>query len=237
MIAETADMKQLTGRFPPENIQRMDVPRPPEGVLEVFQSHAGIVCLVSDSMDQLGLSGVLPGSRMRPMVPGRTIVGPALTIRKVPLRTGEGRRPRGDLEAHNLTSIGDVLVIEGGELVSNMGGLSARTGKRQGSLGAVIDGGCRDIDDMRAIDYPVWATSVTPITGVGRIDTEVINGDVLIGGYRVRCGDIIVANDDGVCIVPRERAVEVAEQVLAKVVREQERADFIDSGQPLWKMP
>lgn len=226
-------MKELTGRFPPENIMRMEVPRPPAKVIETFLSLGGIVCLVSDTLDDMGLPGVLPASLMRPVVSGRTIAGPALTIRKVrrrgPLKE-EGYRPRGDIEAHNLTIPGDVLVIESHDDISNMGGISALTGKRQGSVGAIIWGGCRDVAEMRGMDYPVWSTSITPVTGVGRVETEIINGDVQIGSFLVRCGDIIVADDDGVCIVPRERAVEVAEKVLAKSNVDQERIRRIDAG-------
>jgi 4-hydroxy-4-methyl-2-oxoglutarate aldolase len=174
-------MKQLTGMFPSDNIVMLDVPRPPEGLIEALMELGGAVCLVSDVMDALGLTGVLPASLLRPVIAGRTIAGPALTIRKVRLNENErdsSVQRRGDIEAHNLTTPGDVLVIEGYSDVSNMGGLSALTGKRQGSRGAIIWGGCRDIAELREIDYPVWSTAVTPITGVGRVESEIINGDV-----------------------------------------------------------
>jgi regulator of RNase E activity RraA len=226
-------MKQLTGRFPGENIMQMEVPRPSAGVIGTFLSIGGVVCLVSDTLDDMGLTGILPASLMRPVVSGRTIAGPALTIRKVRRRgelRQEGYRPRGDIEAHNLTSPGDVLVIEGHPDVSNMGGISALTGKRQGSAGAIIWGGCRDVAELREMDYPVWSTSITPVTGVGRVESEIINGDVQIGAFLVRCGDIIVADDDGVCIVPRERSVEVAERALARADADRRRVERIREG-------
>jgi 4-hydroxy-4-methyl-2-oxoglutarate aldolase len=229
-------MKQLTGMFPPDNIVMLDVPRPPEGLIEALMELGGAVCLVSDVMDALGLTGVLPASLLRPVIAGRTIAGPALTIRKVRLNENErdsSVQRRGDIEAHNLTTPGDVLVIEGCSDVSNMGGLSALTGKRQGSRGAVIWGGCRDIAELREIDYPVWSTAVTPITGVGRVESEIINGDVQIGPFMVRCGDIIVADDDGVCIVPQERAVEVVERARLRAAADERRARLIRNGVPI----
>jgi regulator of RNase E activity RraA len=228
--------KELTGRFPVENILSLEVPRPPEGVIETFSSLGGIVCLISDVFDTLGLTGVLPASLLGPVFPGRSIAGPALTIRKVRLRQDAGdapRKTRGDIEAHNLTTPGDILVIQGDPILSNMGGISALTGKRQGSLGAIIWGGCRDVAELREMDYPIWSTAVTPITGVGRIDSEIINGEVEIGGHVVRCGDIIVADDDGVCIVPHDRAAEVADLVRKRAAADERRVRLLKEGMPL----
>ena len=58
-----------------------------------------------------------------------------------------------------------MLVIEGLHEVSNMGGVSAMIGKRQGEIGAVVDGGVRDVAECRAMGYPVWSRSVSPLTG------------------------------------------------------------------------
>lgn len=223
----------LTGRFPAEDIRRLDVPRPPDGVIAALSAHGGLACLVSDVLDEMGLSGVLPAGRLAPVIPGRSIVGPALTLRKVRVSRVPGRAdrtPRGDLEAHNLTRPGDVLVIQGHDDVSNMGGLSALTSQRQGALGAVIWGGCRDVAELRQIGYPVWSTAVTPVTGVGRVDGVELNGTLELGHVLVACGDIVVADDDGVCIIPRDRAAEVAERVARKAAADARRAARIRAG-------
>jgi Demethylmenaquinone methyltransferase len=78
-----------------------------------------------------------------------------------------------------------VLVIQGVPM-SNMGGISAQTGKRQGEVGAIVQGGVRDIAHSRALGYPVWASDITPVTGKWRLETVEINGPIQIGEVRVR---------------------------------------------------
>ena len=80
-----------------------------------------------------------------------------------------------------------------------MGGISAQTGKRQGEVGAIVQGGVRDIAHSRAIDYPVWASEITPVTGKWRLETVEINGPIQMGEVRVNPGDLVVADDTGVC--------------------------------------
>src|SRR5690606_7667980 len=86
----------------------------------------------------------------------------------------------------------------------------------QGGLGAIIWGGSRDVAEQREIGYPVWSTEITPLTGVGRQDGVEINGDIEIGPILVSAGDLAVADDDGVCFIPRSRISEVVDIVLAK---------------------
>ena len=111
-----------------------------------------------------------------------------------------------EFEAHNLALPGDVIVIDGVAGISNMGGISAQTGKRQGEAGAIVFGGVRDIAHSRAVGYPVWSTEVTPVTGKWRIETVEINGEIEVAGVRVAPGDIVFADDTGVCFIPRARA-------------------------------
>ena len=87
-----------------------------------------------------------------------------------------------------------------------MGGISAQTGKRQGEAGAIVMGGVRDIAHSRAVGYPVWSSGITPVTGKWRIETVEINGAVQIGDIRVEPGDLVVADDTGVCFIPRDIA-------------------------------
>ena len=60
---------------------------------------------------------------------------------------------------------GDVLVLQGVDLISNMGNILASIARRQGEIGAIVDGGVRDVDHSRGIGYPVWSRSLSPITG------------------------------------------------------------------------
>ncbi|MDI6028790.1 RraA family protein [Corticibacterium sp. UT-5YL-CI-8] len=236
--------KKLTGRIPADRVKKTEVPRPPEGVVEGLLAIDGVTNLVSDIMDEMYIAGVLPASLLRPTLQGKTIVGPALTIRNTRLQDApfEVIRSRhtnrqADTEAHNLTTPGDILVIQGHQDVSNIGGMSSLLGKRQGSLGAVVWGACRDVAHSRALDFPIWSTAVTPITGKWRMETMEINGDVEFDTVLVRCGDIVVADDSGVCFIPRDRAVEVLERVRERIQVEERRIKMIEDGMPILDMP
>jgi len=102
-----------------------------------------------------------------------------------------------------------VLVVQGVPNISNMGGVSATIGKRQGEAGAIVDGAVRDVDHSRAIGYPIWCSGVSPITGKWRIETMAVNDPVHIAAIEVRPGDLVVADECGVCFVPYARAAEV----------------------------
>jgi 4-hydroxy-4-methyl-2-oxoglutarate aldolase len=126
-----------------------------------------------------------------------------------------------------------VLVIPGVADVSNMGGISAQTGKRQGERGAIVQGGVRDIAHSRAVGYPVWASDITPVTGKWRLETVEINGDIQIGEVRVSPGDLVVADDTGICFIPRAHIMAVLEAAEKKAHAEDIRCQAIDGGTPV----
>jgi regulator of RNase E activity RraA len=235
-----AEKKRLTGRIAAENIKLMAVPRPPQGAVERLAALGDCTGLISDTMDELGVPcGVIGASVLKPTMAGRTIVGPALTVRNILQRINpiEGARQHvnrmAEFEAHNLAQKGDVLVIQGVADVSNMGGISAQTGKRQGEIGAIVQGGVRDVAHSRALDYPVWASDITPVTGKWRIETVEINGPVQIGEVRVAAGDLVVADDTGVCFIPRDVVLEVLDAAEQKAKAEAVRCKAIDDGVPV----
>jgi regulator of RNase E activity RraA len=232
--------KRLTGRIAAERIRLMSVPRPPAGAAERFIALGDPTGIISDTMDELGIAhGVIGASVLRPTIPGSVIVGPALTVRNIvqradPLAAARAHVNRmAEFEAHNLAEPGDVLVIQGVANVSNMGGISAQTGKRQGERGAIVMGGVRDIAHSRAVGYPVWASDITPSTGKWRLETVEINGTVQIGDVRVAPGDLVVADDSGVCFIPRDHILEVLEAAEQKAKAEDIRCKAIDDGIPV----
>ncbi len=236
----TVEHKRLTGRIAAENIRLMAVPRPPDGVVERFMALGDPTGIIADTMDELGIPpGVIGASVLRPTIAGTTIVGPALTVRNIlqridPLRGARDHVNRmAEFEAHNLAQPGDVLVIQGVAGISNMGGISAQTGKRQGEVGAIVQGGVRDVAHSRAIGYPVWASDITPVTGKWRLETVEINGAIQIGEVRIAAGDLVVADDTGVCFIPRDMVLEVLEAAEQKAKAEIARCKAIDDGVPV----
>jgi 4-hydroxy-4-methyl-2-oxoglutarate aldolase len=184
-------------------------------LLEAFRNLGDLTGTVSDVLDQLGIVGAVPAAILKPSDPQARIVGRALTVlnraRKetVPQAVATKKSGLGEINAHRIARPGDVLVIQGVPNVSSLGGTSATVGKRQGEIGAVVDGGVRDVDHSRSVGYPIWSSSVTPITGKWRVETAGVNVPVVIAGITVAPGDIVLADECGVCFIPIGKADEV----------------------------
>lgn len=224
--------RPLTGRVAPERIGLLEIPRIDSGVLAALKALGDLSGIVSDAMDKLGIAGAIPASVLKPTDPGARLVAQAITLHNrlrgdTPAEAVRAKDNRlGDIEAHNRAEPGDVLVIQGVDLVSSMGALSAAIGRRQGEAGAIVDGAVRDVDRSRAIGYPVWSRSVSPITGKWRLETAGVNVPVTIAGVSVSPGDLVVADEVGVCFVPFDRASDVlaaAEAIASYEARRQER--------------
>jgi len=203
-------------------------------VLAGFRALDDLSGMTSDALDQCGIAGAVPGSVLRPTDPRARIVGQAITVlnrrldRSVAAAVATGKSSLGESKAHALAEPGDILVIQGVEGISSMGAISATTGRRRGEAGAIVDGAVRDIDHSRSIGYPVWSSSVSPITGKWRIETVAINVPVRIAGIEVQPGDLVLADEVGVCFVPCGRAAEVL--AAAQRIAESERARLEQLG-------
>jgi 4-hydroxy-4-methyl-2-oxoglutarate aldolase len=217
----------------------LELPALPPQIIDGYRALPDLTGLTSDAMDELGIAGAVPAALLRPTDPNARIVGRALTVRNVakaaPVSDAvkTGISGLGEIEAHNLAEPGDVIVLQGVDFVSNLGGISATIGHRQGELGAIVDGGVRDVDHSRGIGYPIWSRSVTPITGKWRVETVAINRPVSIFGVTVNPGDLVLADETGVCFVPRERAGEVLQRTQRNAAAEKLREEKIASGAPV----
>lgn len=228
--------KTPLGRLPREAIRMLELPRLPAEILAGYRTLVDLTGTVSDAMDELGIVGVVPAYVLPPVAPGTRIVGPALTVRNIQ-RTAQIQRAalektntQGESEAHNLAEPGDVLVIEGVVGCSNMGGQSATVARRQGFIGAVVDGTVRDPQQYREMGWPVWCRGFTPITGKWRMQTVEINGTVQIAGVQVNPGDLVCADEAGIAFVPRDHAVEVLDAALEIDGGDTKRKADIDEG-------
>lgn len=228
--------KSTLGRLPRDAIRLTELPAFPRDIIEGFRALIDLTGTVSDAMDELGIVGVVPACTLPPVNTGTRIVGRALTLRNVQ-RTAqihkaaqEKTNTQGESEAHNLAEPGDVLVIEGVMGCSNMGGQSATIAQRQGFAGAVVDGTVRDPQQYREMGWPVWCRGFTPITGKWRMQTVEVNGKVQVCGVQVSPGDLVCADEAGVCFVPREQAAVVLEAARKIDTGDTKRKADIDKG-------
>ena len=225
--------KSPLGKLKPAAIGVTELPRLDSKILAGFRALEDLTGTTSDALDECGIAGAVPASVLKPTDPAARVVGQAITV--LNRKLNEPRKVSGlaDIEAHNLAEPGDVLVVQGVAGISSMGGVSATIGKRQGEAGAIVDGAVRDIDHSRAIGYPIWSSSVSPITGKWRIETMAVNDAVRIAGIEVRPGDLVIADECGVCFVPFARAAEVLAVAQRLAASEAQRLKKLDDGIPL----
>jgi regulator of RNase E activity RraA len=120
-----------------------------------------------------------------------------------------------------------VIVMEDGLDVAALGGLMGTAAKARGMAGIIAGGGVRDVAELRSLNLPVYAASVTPATAVSRWATVANNVPVECGGVTITPGDIIVAGEDGVVVVPKDRAAEVLKRSQEIDEREIKMVPFI----------
>ena len=171
------------------------------------------VASVADAVDQITGQRGFMSHDMRPRIPGQ-IVGRAVTAllrETTPEKASAAVSAKHSVAMIDNSKPGDVgiIVVEKGLDVAGMGGLMATTAKVRGMAGVVIDGGLRDIPEVRALDLPSYSRSVVPSSSVGRWASVANNVPVECAGVTVKPGDIIVAGEDGVVRVPQERAAEI----------------------------
>ena len=222
--------KNPLGKLNPAAIGMTEFERLPLSVIWGYVALEDLTGTTSDALDELEIDAVVPASVLKPSDPSARIVGQALTV--LNRKSAERRKTSGlaDIEAHNLALPGDVLVVQGVAGISSMGGVSASIGKRQGEIAAVVDGAVRDIDHSRSIGYPIWSAGVSPITGKWRIETMAVNQPVQIAGVEVKPGDLVVADECGVCFVPSARAAEVLAIAQRLAASEEARLEQLEAG-------
>ena len=188
---------------------------------------------VADVHEAMGPAGrtALMSARMRPLKEGTRIAGPAVTA---------FCWPGDNLMMHRalyLAQPGDVLVVVCRAELSGAqwGDLATRYALGKGLAGVVVQGCVRDVDQVRALGLPVWATHIWPIhpdkSGHG-----IVNAPVVCEGVDVRPGDLIIADGDGVIAVPRADAARVVAGAKAKMEREDEVARKVSEGAAVWDL-
>ncbi len=189
-------------------LTRDDYERNPALLLDGYR-HVEVAS-VSDATEQLLHERHYMSHKMQPIFPTK-FAGTAITVL---LKKEENKDPNalsGMLAAIDSGGPGSVYVmkVEDGEDIAGMGGLMGTAMFARGFAGAVIDGGVRDLPQLKKIGFPVYSTGAVPSTAVSHYRFAGQNVPIDAGGIEVKAGDIVVADQDGVVVVPRARAAEV----------------------------
>jgi 4-hydroxy-4-methyl-2-oxoglutarate aldolase len=169
------------------------------------------VASVADAIEQLYGRQAYMHHDMRAIFKTK-FAGPAVTVLLKKEEHKEGSAAtRGMIEAIDTSPAGSVyvLVLEDGLDYGAVGGLMATTMKVRGLAGAVVDASIRDLPQIQRIQFPVYGRGVSPGTTVGHYRSAGVNVPVTCAGVTVRPKDIITADEDGVVVVPLEKAAEV----------------------------
>ena len=182
----------------------------------------------SDALDHLRIRGVLEGLAMRSGT--GSILGPALTVKET---VGEfAVEEFGIADVLDAISSGAVLVFDaGGQAVSTFGGLAAIAALQKGASGVIIEGACRDLAEIRKAGLWLASRHVTPLSGKGRIKTDVIGVPVTVGGIEIQPGDFIAADETGIVRIPGDRLEEAAEIAHELQSRDKIFSDALRAGE------
>lgn len=189
---------------------------------------------VADAVDKIAGKRGYMDHEIKPRISEKKVIGPAVTILEGP--TEEFLPPAHALDAIDESPPGSVIVIgiNGERDVAVWGGLMTAGAEVNGLAGAILDGGVRDVIEIRRDSgFQVFARSVSPGTTLGRFKTLDSNIPVVCGGITVHPGDLIVADLDGVVVVPQAHVQAVLEMATEIEQREAEQAKLIREAKSL----
>ena len=189
-------------------------------------------CILSDAMDRFGLAGATIG--VRPTWKCPKIFGRAVTMKLKPAGVDRPKQHLGTA-AIDMARPGEIIVIENRVRADapGWGGLLSLAAKTKGVAGVVTDGPCRDVDECEMLGFPVYASSVVPISARGRIVQASVNAEIQFAGVQVRPNDLIVADGSGVIVIPQEKVADVIAAATDLADREAEMADDIRAGKSI----
>lgn len=189
----------------------------------LLTSEEAYSAVVADALDAVGLRQQSVDPRVRSAWCDQTLVGRALTVHVEPSDLISPDDPYKDwIDLIDRVSPGQVLVlsVEPGVLAATWGELFSCAAIGRGALGAVTDGYIRDISKIRSLRFPLFSLGGSPLDTLGRARIAAVGERIVCGGVPVATGDAIVADQDGVVVIPEEVSAEITAAVRQKAAME-----------------
>jgi regulator of RNase E activity RraA len=190
------------------------------------------VAAISDVLDRMGHRDQVMHSRMRPVAAAAPILGPAFTIQAVARPVLAESPYEKELAATDAIPDGAVVVFDTGGMTEAgiWGELLTMRAQARGGIGAVIDGGVRDLAGLERLAFPTYATAVHAADSYGRADVIGFDEPIVCGGVPVRPGDLIAADLDGVVVIPAELSEECLRRAREKLDQERDAGSMLQDG-------
>jgi regulator of RNase E activity RraA len=191
--------------------------------------YSAVVC---DALDAVGRRRQSPGVPLRPLTTEGVLVGRAKTTLWAEMYHVDTKPYELELQAVDTARQDDVLIAAaGGSLRSGLWGeLLSTAARRSGCVGAIVDGAVRDVRQMKAMEFPVWARGCSVYDSRDRHRVIDVDVEVEIDKVRIAPGDLVFADVDGVVVVPQDVEEEVIRRAWEKVQAENTVRDSIRAG-------